>query len=175
MQNDKFRSARSGLPWRLSGKEPTCQCRRPRFDPWSGKIPHGVEQLSLCATTAEPVLQSPGAPTTGPTCLNHWSLSAREPVLRNKRSLRNEKPTHRNEEQPSLAATREKVVQDPAQPKKGQKVKHLCTTYQESTDGHFAMFASDTSFLTGIKLHIHQNVTTNSFPWPFPLSMSAII
>ena len=24
-----------------------------RFDPWSGKIPHGVEQWSPCATTAE--------------------------------------------------------------------------------------------------------------------------
>ena len=30
-----------------------------------------------------------------------------EPVLRNKRSHRNEKPTHRNEEEPLLAATRE--------------------------------------------------------------------
>ena len=23
------------------------------FDPWSGKIPHAVEQLSLCTTTTE--------------------------------------------------------------------------------------------------------------------------
>ena len=30
-----------------------------------------------------------------------------EPVLRNKRSHRNEKPTYHNEEQPLLAATRE--------------------------------------------------------------------
>ena len=28
-----------GLPWWLSGKEPTCQCRRCRFDPWVMKIP----------------------------------------------------------------------------------------------------------------------------------------
>ena len=28
-----------GLPWWLSGKESACQCRRPRFDPWVGKIP----------------------------------------------------------------------------------------------------------------------------------------
>ena len=28
-----------GLPWWLSGKEPTCQCRRRGFDPWVGKIP----------------------------------------------------------------------------------------------------------------------------------------
>ena len=28
-----------GLPWWLSGKEPACQCRRCRFEPWVGKIP----------------------------------------------------------------------------------------------------------------------------------------
>ena len=28
-----------GLPWWLSGKEPTCQCRRCRFPPWVGKTP----------------------------------------------------------------------------------------------------------------------------------------
>ena len=34
----------------------TChQCRRHRFNPWSGKIPPLVEQLSLCATATEPV------------------------------------------------------------------------------------------------------------------------
>ena len=27
-----------GLPQRLSGKEPACQCRRCRFEPWVGKI-----------------------------------------------------------------------------------------------------------------------------------------
>ena len=45
-----------GLPWWLSDKESACQCRRHRFDPWSGKIPHAMEQLSPCATTTEPVL-----------------------------------------------------------------------------------------------------------------------
>ena len=29
----------SGLPWWLSSKESACQCRRPGFDPWVGKIP----------------------------------------------------------------------------------------------------------------------------------------
>ena len=28
----------------------------PPANPWSGKIPHAAEQLSPCATTAEPVL-----------------------------------------------------------------------------------------------------------------------
>ena len=46
------------LPWWLHGKESTCQCRRRRFDPWVGKIPHAAEQLSLCAATTEPVLSS---------------------------------------------------------------------------------------------------------------------
>ena len=32
--------------WWLSGKESTYQCRRHRFDPWSGKIPPAGEQLS---------------------------------------------------------------------------------------------------------------------------------
>ena len=30
---------KEGLPWWLSSKESTCQCRRPGFDPWVGKIP----------------------------------------------------------------------------------------------------------------------------------------
>ena len=28
-----------GLPWWLSGQEPSCQCRRHGFDTWLGKIP----------------------------------------------------------------------------------------------------------------------------------------
>ena len=28
----------NGLPWCFSGKEPYCQCRRPGFHPWVGKI-----------------------------------------------------------------------------------------------------------------------------------------
>ena len=31
------------------------QCRRVGFDPWSRKIPHATEQLSLCTTTIGPV------------------------------------------------------------------------------------------------------------------------
>ena len=30
--------SQGGLPWWLSGKESTFQCRRGNFDPWSGKI-----------------------------------------------------------------------------------------------------------------------------------------
>ena len=42
-----------GLSCWLSGKESTCQYRRHRFDPWSGKIPHAAGHLSLCTTTTE--------------------------------------------------------------------------------------------------------------------------
>ena len=52
-----IRKALQGLPGWLNGinKEPTCQCRRHGFDPGSGKIPHGEEQLSPCTTTTEPM------------------------------------------------------------------------------------------------------------------------
>ena len=54
-----------GLPWWLSGKESTCQCKRCEVDPWSGKIswrrkwqptpvfspgePHGQRRLVGCS------------------------------------------------------------------------------------------------------------------------------
>ena len=41
------------LPWWSSGWEFTCQCRGHSFNPWSGKIPHALAQLSLCATTTK--------------------------------------------------------------------------------------------------------------------------
>ena len=43
------------LPWRLSGKEVTCPCRKLRFEPCS-KIPYASEQTGHCATATEPVL-----------------------------------------------------------------------------------------------------------------------
>ena len=76
-----------GLPWWRSGWESACQCRGHGFEPWSGKIPHAVEQLSPCATTTEPA------------CL--------EPVLRNKRGCDSERPARCDEEWPPLVATRE--------------------------------------------------------------------
>ena len=39
-----------------------------RFDPWPGKIPLAAEQPSLCATTPEAMLSSPGA-TTPEACV----------------------------------------------------------------------------------------------------------
>ena len=38
------------------GKGSICQCKRHRFDPWSGKTPYIKEQLSPGPTTIEPML-----------------------------------------------------------------------------------------------------------------------
>ena len=40
----------------------------------SWEDPCAVEQRGLCATTAEPVLQSPGATGAEPSCFTSWSL-----------------------------------------------------------------------------------------------------
>ena len=49
-------SFENSCSWWLNGKESIYQCRGHRFDPWSEKIPHALEQLSPWATTVEPVL-----------------------------------------------------------------------------------------------------------------------
>ena len=43
----------SGLPWWLSDKESTCQCRGHGFSPWSGKIPRATGQLRPGSTSGE--------------------------------------------------------------------------------------------------------------------------
>ena len=65
-----------------------CQCREHRCDPWSQKIPHALEQTSLCATTAEPT-------------------SPRVHVL-HKRSHHNEKPAHGTQRVAQLTTTTER-------------------------------------------------------------------
>ena len=82
-----FKCVSQGLPWWRSGWESACQCRGHGFEPWSGKIPHAVEQLGPWATITEPARP--------------------EPVLRNKRGHDSERPTHCDEKWPPLAATRE--------------------------------------------------------------------
>ena len=45
------KKTKQGFP---GGAVVTFQRRGHGFEPWSGKIPHAAEQLSLCATTTEP-------------------------------------------------------------------------------------------------------------------------
>ena len=89
-----------GLPWRRSGWESACRCRGHGFELWSGKIPHAAEQLGPWATAAEP--------------------ARLEPVLRNRRGRDSERPVHRDEEWPPLAATRESPGTE-AKPQHSQK------------------------------------------------------
>ena len=64
-----------GLPSWYSRNEATCWCRRRGFDPWSGKIPHAVEQpQSMCCTPE-------------PECCNCWSLHVLEPVFATRETL----------------------------------------------------------------------------------------
>ena len=83
----KLKIRRVGLPWWHSGWESACRCRGHGFEPWSGKIPHAAEQMGPWATTTEP--------------------ARLEPALRNKRGHDSERPAHRDEEWPPLAATGE--------------------------------------------------------------------
>ena len=67
-----------------------------KFDPWSRKIPHAVEQLSPWAPSIEPVLQSPGMVTTEPPCYDQRSHRNEKPLITTTReSLRSNKdPAH---------------------------------------------------------------------------------
>ena len=89
IEDTKFlrKISQTGLPWWRSGWESACQCRGHGFEPRSGNIPHAAEQLGPWATITEP--------------------ARLEPVLLNKRGRDSERPAHRDEEWPPLAATRE--------------------------------------------------------------------
>ena len=96
-----FKKLKPGLRLWLSGKESACQCRRQRIHPWVRKLPHALEQPSLCATTTEPGLGSPGAATIEPTCHSYWSPHTLEPML-HKRSHLSERPEHHGKGSPHL-------------------------------------------------------------------------
>ena len=94
-----------GLHWWLSGKESTCQCRRHGFNPWSGKSP-------TCHEATKPVHHywtralEPGSHNYWGHVLQLLRPCTLEPVLHKEKPYK-EKTSH-NEEQPLIAATREK-------------------------------------------------------------------
>ena len=57
--------------------------------PWSGKIPHAMEQLSPCAATTEPELYA---------LCSYWNPQGLEPVLHNKTRHSDEEPVDHNKE-----------------------------------------------------------------------------
>ena len=80
------------------------------FFPDLGRTPHAVEQLSSCATSTEPVPESPGAATTEAR-VPYSLCSATEATISS---------SSRTAEWPLLSATRESLCssEDLAQPKK---------------------------------------------------------
>ena len=73
-----------------------------------------VQEDPTCRGATKPECHNYWACALEPTSHNYWAHAPQllkparlEPVLRNKRGHRNEKPAHRNKEQPLLAATRE--------------------------------------------------------------------
>ena len=80
--------AKQDLPGGPVVKNPPAKAGDMVSDPWPGKIPHAMEQLSLWAAATK-------------------AQAALEPVLRNKRRHRNEKPANHNGEEALLPTTRE--------------------------------------------------------------------
>ena len=97
-----------GLPWWLSGKESTGQCRRHGFDLWSRKNPHAAGQLGLCAATTEP------------TCHNYWNPNALEAALWQEKPLQWVAHAPQLERSPHLPQLEKSLHsnKDPARPNK---------------------------------------------------------
>ena len=73
-----------------------------------------VQEGPTCCRATKPVRHNYWACALEPASHNYWAYVPQlpkpvhpEPMLRNKRNHYNEKPAHRNEEWPPLAATRE--------------------------------------------------------------------
>ena len=89
-QTTQFKNGQKGFPSWLCGKESACQCRRHGFDPWSGKIPRAVEQLSLCDTTN----RSPCAAIRSPLAATKPQCSQSIKNLKTKIKTHNETIAH---------------------------------------------------------------------------------
>ena len=70
-----------------------------------------VQEDPTCCRAARPMCHNFGACALEPGSCSYWSSSALEPVLRNKGSCWDEKPSHHTEESPLLDTAREKPVQ----------------------------------------------------------------
>ena len=105
-----LKKAAQVLPWWLSDKAFTCQCRRYGFDPWSRKIPYALKQLSPCTTATE--LQRPRS-TTAEAHAPWSSCSQQEKPLQREVWLPQlESSLHSPQPEKSLCSNR-----DSAQPK----------------------------------------------------------
>ena len=90
-----------GLLWWLSGKEPVCQFRRPRFDPWSRRIPQSGWGHTPHYWTCTLELRR----------CNHWSPQILKLCSTMREATWMRSPHSTTGEWLLLAATREKPVQ----------------------------------------------------------------
>ena len=80
IQNYEFKIRYNwGFPVGSVVEQSACQCRKRGFAPWPGKIPHAAEQINPCATTTEPVLQSPEPQLLKPTHPRACSVQGEKP------------------------------------------------------------------------------------------------
>jgi len=68
------------------------------FNPWSGKIPPALEQLSPCTTTTEPALQGPGAAATAAHRPGACAPPQEKPAQGEACTQQLEKPVHSSQE-----------------------------------------------------------------------------
>ena len=87
-----------GLCWWYSRWVSACQCRRHRFNPWSGKIPHAEEQL-------KPICYTYWTHTREPMSHSFWAWVPGTCVLQQEKPLQWEAHAWQRREAP--AATRE--------------------------------------------------------------------
>ena len=87
-----------------------------------------VREDPTCRRASKPVYHNYWACTLEPANHNYWARVPQllkptrlEPVLHNKRSHRNEKPAHHNEEQPSLTTKLEKNLRAATKTQHSQK------------------------------------------------------
>ena len=109
-----------GLSWWPRGEGFTCQCRKHGFTPWSGKIPHAVEQLNPCTTTIEPVPKRLGAATTEACAARACALQQEKPPQWDAHTLQLESSPQstRYNYRKSLSSN-----EDPVQPKINKYIK----------------------------------------------------
>ena len=152
-----------GFPWWLRGKEFVCQCRRHRFNPWSGKIPRAAWQLGPWATTTEPVLWS-------------WEPSYRSPSAQCPWSATREATTVSS---PHRAPSPQHLEEVPAQQWRPSTAKHNKQNYLKKGNDHqnktlTCPYNTAQCFLMSTEHSVFQNLSPlSSVPmtvlWPSPM------
>ena len=130
------------LPWWLSGKESSCQCRNTGSVPDLGRSQHAAGELSPCATTIELVLQSLGIINTEAKCHHCLSQLTLGPDSATKEAPVMASLCTASKEQPPVTTPRQKPThhEDPTQPKINKIIKIETTMRQHLVPIRMAIF-----------------------------------